>query len=631
MKTVTIPFLITTDEQTEELFSARILEMLIGLKTKRVSLVFGNRWLDTEWTFPIVKKAVAYFKEYGIEVAVWLNSLLHIPHNGNYVKRKHADGTESSVCPLDKNFISDFAVNVAKYAETGVPLIYLDDDFRMGVSGTLNCFCDLHMKEYEKILGENITREKMASEILSGKPNVYRDAWSRVNGDVLRNAARVVREEADKINPKVRVGLCAAPTTVSGLDGVTAYELSNILAGNTEPFLRTIGAPYWSYYANDGFMARLNDVIGLERLQANYAEQFGFNGELIAEGDTYPRPRYATPAAYLEMFHSAMCTENRMNGILKYLGEYTCKGTRETGYSKAALKKADKREKVEQIFYDTQKTGYRIFEYQDKSRAMEIPPQDVEGMDYQCTILHASIRALNDASIPYTFSGKEPVVAFGDNAIYLTDDDIKQGVFTDIIGAKILKDKGFDVGFDSCDRLLTVKEISEIYPAFNDSEYVNFKRKIDLFDIDLKNQAKVLTYTSVNSNKIPLTYRYEKDGFKIAVCCVNMIDARFSYGFFKSYYKQRVLADCYRYFKGENLAAVCFDCPMLMPIVGKKGGKTIVGLWNIFEDEVSGQEIKLSKAYKRAEFIGCSGKLKDNSIILDSLGAFDYCAVVLYE
>ncbi len=640
MKSVSIPFYISEDERMEELFTERILNIFLSLKAKRVSLAFKN-WLNFDVNIPFVKKAKEYFAQYDIEVAIWLNSLLHLEHKGDYVKRFYANGKEKHTCPLDTSFINDFSEKIAKYAETGVPLIYLDDDFRMNCSDAYNCFCDLHMKEYKKILGEDITREQMIKEVTSGKPSIYRDAWVKVNGDALRNTARKIREKVNAVDPSIRIGICAAPTTMFGVDGVTAFELSDILAGDNLPFMRTIGAPYWAYFGREGYMARLSDVVALERWQAFYAEQIGFKGELIAEGDTYPRLRYATPASYLELFHSAIATENRMDGILKYLGEYTHKNAKETGYSKLAVRRKSKLEAVENAFRGTQKTGFKIFETQDKMKTMEILPEDIISMDYQCTVLHASVRALNDASIPYTYDGDEPIVAIGDNVRYLKDEDFKYGIFTDIVGAKILKEKGIDVGFDSIKSVKETSVCGETYVKYNENEYVKFNRTVELFDLKLNRGAEVLTCVEKadgmsildeNENgetNNPLLYRYEGAQGKIVVCCVDMLQSRFAYGLFGSYRKQRVLADCYQWFKQEDLAAVCFDCPMLMPIVGKKENKLVIGLWNMFEDVLYNQAILLNEEYSKVECIGCAGTLQGKTFILESLSAFDYCAIVL--
>ena len=149
------------------------------------------------------------------------------------------------------------------------------------------------------------------------------------------------------------------------------------------------------------------------------------------------------------------------------------------------------------------------------------------------------------------------------------------------------------------------------------------------FKLQLKEGAEILTNTKVGEETLPLTYRYSGKELKIIVCCVDVTCARFSHGYFGSYTKQRLLAESYQWFTGEDLAAVCLGCPMVMPIVGKKENTLVVGLWNIFEDRIFDQEIKLSKAYTKAEFIGCSGSLQGDKLVLDNLNPFDFCAIVL--
>lgn len=629
MNKVIIPYRIPEkdDERIEELFSEEMLKVFQKVKAERIALVF-DLWKNFEKNRSVVKRAMEYFANYGMEVAVWLNSLTHIDHGDGFTKKKYANGSERNWCPFDEKFQEHFARYVAEYAKSGVRLIYLDDDFRMSATGGISCFCKYHMQRYKELLGNDITIDKIFQELRTGKPSIYRDAWSKVNGESLIELAKAIRSEVDKVDSTIRVGICTSPATLFGVDGVTSFELSEILAGNTKPFLRTVGAPYWSYYVRDYWQARLNDIIGLERLEAYYLEESGFQGEIVAEGDTYPRPRFATPASYLELFHAGIAVEDKMDGILKYIGEYTAKGSYEKGYSRLAAVNSEKIEKISKAFSGTKKEGYRIFEVQDKMQSMEFKGEDVEFLEHGGGI-PASIRALNDASMPYTFAGEQPVVAFGDNARYLTDKDLKNGLITDIVGATILKEKGIDVGFTAFEKCSDVRTISEYYPQYNEKEFVDFKREMELFRFKLNDRVEILTNTKVGKEIVPVMYRYAANGLKMIVCCVDVTCARFSHGYFGCYTKQRLLTEAYQWFTGAELAAVCLGCPMVMPIVGKKEDKLVIGLWNIFEDRIFDQEIKLSKAYTKAEFIGCSGSLDGKTLILDNLNAFDFCAIIL--
>lgn len=631
MKTITIPYYITKAKH-EALFSDFILDVFQKLNADRISLVFDD-WEDFETNRQIIRHAIEHFSRHGLDVAVWLNSLLHIEHKGNFTKKKYADGTEKHCCPLDKDFIVYFANYVAEYAKSGVRLIYLDDDFRFGTSGGTNCFCDLHMQEYRKLLGEDVTAEVMIEAIASGKPNRYRNAWIKVNGDALRGLAEAIRAEVNKVDPSVRVGVCAAPTTMYGLEESSAFELSEILAGDTEPFLRLIGAPYWADYSK-GLNARLGDVIGAERLELSYAEENGFKGEILSEGDTYQRTRFDCPASYLELYHSALFSEKRMDGILKYPGEYTSyKDTYENGFSRLAPRNRAKLDRMTEAFEETEKVGFKILEVRDKTATEVYLQEDMEALEFERVALPASIRAFTDLSLPYTFRGNEPTVAFGDNASYLTQVDFKNGIVTDLVGARILKEKGFDVGIEAFGDTVTVHSCQERYHDYDDVMNVSFWRwtGASLCGLDLNPAARVLTSTEIDGKNYPLTYCYCGADMKLAVCCVDVTQVRFSYGYFKCYYKQRIFAELYRWFKNESLAVTCFDSPFLTQIVGKKEGKLVIGLWNIFPDMVFDREICLNRAYAKAEFIGCNGSLHGDRIVLDSLAAYDFCAIVLEE
>lgn len=607
-----------------------MLQVFQKLNADRISLVFCD-WDDFENNGNIIRRAITHFAKYNIEVAVWLNSLLHLDYSkkGNFSLRKYGDGHENYCCPLDENFVRFFSEYVAKYAKTGTKLIYLDDDFRFGVSGGPNCFCDLHMQEYKKLLGDDVTADKIVERIESRKPNKYRDAWISVNGAALKKLAKAVRDAVDNIDTSVRVGICASPTTMFGIDGASAFELSEILAGKNEPFIRLIGAPYWAYHAERMLNARLGDVIGLERLELSYVETLQYKGEVLSEGDTYPRTRFDCPASYLELFHSALSTENRLDGILKYPGEYTSyKDEYESGFSRLASYNREKRETVEEAFLNTDKVGFKILEIRDKMKTEEFLPEDVPPMEFERIVMPASIRAFTDLSLPYTFTGNGPTVAFGDNARYLSLEELRRGVITDIVGARILKEKGIDVGIKDFGEEVVVGSCYEYYNDFDDEIFVHFYRAANLFNLQLEQKAEVLTSTIFENRKYSLTYRYEGTNGKIAVCCVDTTQTRGSFGYFKSYYKQRVFADLYKWFAGEELAAVSFDCPFLMQIVGKKEGKCIVGFWNIYQDGVANQPIYLQKKYHKAEFIGCDGRLEGEQLILNYLPGYDFCAIV---
>ena len=134
-----------------------------------------------------------------------------------------------------------------EYSSCGNAGIQFDDDFRYGHldGGMLGCACKNHLDYVGKLLGEPIDRETLQKHALSGGKNKYRDAWQESKGYYFELFSKEMREAVDAVNPNIRMGLCSCMTTWD-IDGTDAATLSRILAGNTKPFLRTIGAPYWA-------------------------------------------------------------------------------------------------------------------------------------------------------------------------------------------------------------------------------------------------------------------------------------------------------------------------------------------------------------------------------------------------
>ena len=80
-------------------------------------------------------------------------------------------------------------------------------------------------------------------------------------------------------------------TALAATDGATVQELAYAAAGDTNPFVRLTGAPYWARENNT-----LSAVIESNRMQLGWFKDSGI--EMISEGDPYPRPRSRIPAAY---------------------------------------------------------------------------------------------------------------------------------------------------------------------------------------------------------------------------------------------------------------------------------------------------------------------------------------------
>ena len=241
-------------QHLEELRRLDAVRVMLSIERYYISEEAKQRELDA------VRSNCAFFKAHGLEVGAWIwafalgekNAYMHIKGVGGRV-------SEDEICPSDKDFRAFACAYIADVAACGIDLILFDDDFRYGtLPSGLGCVCENHLAYMERLLGKTVDRTDLPSLLVSGEKNEYRDAWQASKKYFMELFASEVRAAVDRVNPLVRIGFCAC-LTVWDFDGTDSATLARILAGNTKPFLRLIGAPYWA--ENRGWNCRLQNVI----------------------------------------------------------------------------------------------------------------------------------------------------------------------------------------------------------------------------------------------------------------------------------------------------------------------------------------------------------------------------------
>ena len=574
--------------------------------------------------FELLKRYVPYFKEKGFETGVWISGFGHggvLTHAidseyvGDFTRIVGYNGKteQEAFCPLDKGMQELFAQCVKDIAGTKPDMIMFDDDFRFGYrSLEMACTCELHLKEMARILGEDIKREELESLAFTGGANRYRDAWMKANSDSLYSFAALMREAVDSVDPSIRLGACAC-CDAWDYGGTDVNKLARIFAGNTRPFVRTIGAPYHS--------RRFQNEIERTRLQASWTDD---DIELFTEGDVYPRPRYAVPSRFLELFDLALIASGETDGILKYMFDYNRPVSYEKGYNARHIKNAGVREALARLFEGKSAVGVRIFEPVHQVGNMTLPEDYSAGINryVEQTFYKKSIKLMSENAVPTTYSESTyPTVAFGEAAKYLTSDDMKNGVIIDGRAADFLSKAGIDTGVTEIARSNCR---SERYVRENDSipflSYAVLKGNVS-------ENSTVLTRFEPSGDVA--SYLYENgSGIRFLVYMTDM--SRVSnpdYNYFNTYYRGRHLTEAVEWLCGKPLPAKCEGHPYLYTVTSKGAdGSMSVALFNMHDDDIIAPEVILDGTFNDIRTVNCGASLDGNTVALTDIAPYSFAA-----
>lgn len=575
--------------------------------------------------FELLKDACAYFKEQGFKVAVWLWAFL-LKKTSPYQHMIGINGIESDVeiCPLDDAFV-DFYTNyikgIAEYANPD--MILFDDDFAFGFLNDvgIGCVCPAHLKMISEYAGEEVELEGIEKKLFTGKANKYRDAYIKAMRDTLINHAKKLRSAVNMVNPTIRLGVCSLLSSWN-VDGVSSYELAEHLAGDTKPFVRLIGAPYWAVDKLSG-NNRLQDVINLQRMEASWRSG---DVEVIHEGDVYPRPRFATPASFLEIYDTALFADGTGDGILKYIVDFNSSEQYEQGYIKRHLKNAPVYEWIAENMREKSSAGMRVYEFMHAIKTSTLPEEYVGDKYIQGKFLSPASKMLSACSVPLTYQNDGCCgVAFGDNVRYLNEEQLKGGLIIDATAAKALEEMGIDCGVIKWEGDFTPFE--EYFVAEN--EYVAV-RQTTVEKPLLKENAQIESYFVYGKEKTPASFYYENnEGYKFLVLNFDAYGCNESV--YRQYTRSRQLANASEKLCGKKLPAYICGNPDLYIMVKEDENTMSVGLWNIFPDTVFSPEVLLGESYSSIETCSCTAELNGNKVNLSDIEPYGFAFFTVYK
>jgi hypothetical protein len=347
--------------------------------------------------------------------------------------------------------------------------------------------------------------------------------------------------------------------------------------------------------------------------------------ELIAEGDVYPRPRLNCSANYLEGFDTALRASGALDGILRICVDYISNASYENGYLKKYLKNKQLYADIEKHFDGKQQTGIRIYESKNKVSVMQNPNALGGKSDMEDVFFSPAARILASGAIPTVYDGLGVTgIAFGENAYALNEESFANGLIIDLLAAKILTDRGIDVGIDNFGESIPIK----FQYFFDDDNYI-IALYCSAFDIKLKPEAEIINYASktLENPNIPFCYRYQnKKGQKFLVF---NCDSRKNENLLKHYANAKLIADNVEWLSGKKLPAFCCGNPNLYMQCKEDEERTVIGIWNFFEDEALDPIVHLGRNYASTEFFSGTGTLCGDTVKLDDIPPFGFCGIVL--
>ncbi len=570
-----------------------------------------------------IEKTIRYFQKNGLEVGIWMNafghgSALSYQSEGTDIPFTPMEGVNGDkytegYCPLDENFAAHYSRAVRTVARMRPDMIMLDDDFRLNTRlYYMGCFCPLHLAEFYKRIGDANPREKPETHMLTGRKNKYRSAYMALAADTLLNFAAMLRRTVDEEAPQVRLGLCVCNENWD-YNGTDAIQIARALAGDTAPFLRLNGAPYWGDC--------IIEVIEDSRMEFSWCKAAGI--ESFSEGDTYPRPRYKVPANRLELFDLALRCDGTGDGILKYMFDYSLAFTYETGYADRHIRNQTLRDQIQEIFEHKTPVGVQPVNILHKIENWHLPercPEKVANrLMESCRSVSRHLLARNSIPTAYT-AGEYPLLLCGENARYIQKEGLKNGAILDVPAAKILQERGIDAG------LISTKQQSFFGERF-------LRQRDEIYGVDngglqaigCSDRAEVCSVFTPGDS--PASYLYENaEGLRFLVLTYDHYFSDPNRNYDNNYYRQALLVDAIEWMCGKRLPAFCPKNPDLYILSSKAGDAMSVALINANMDGVLSPVIRLDKVYSNIRFINCNGELLGDRVALEDIPPYGFAA-----
>lgn len=194
-------------------------------------------------------------------------------------------------CPLDPGH-REFIRETVRLAAKEKPVLMMTDDDITGFKHDDECFCPLHLAEFERRTGKRLTCDELRAVVREGKDMELVNAFRQLQEDTVLGFAKLIREAIDSVDPSIP-GCACMPGGEPWRAGRTAKAMA---AKGQSPMLRICNGQYREFRGDD-FAER---VMVTQYLYGMWKDEIPC---LIEESDTFPHNLWSKSA---RSFHAKL-------------------------------------------------------------------------------------------------------------------------------------------------------------------------------------------------------------------------------------------------------------------------------------------------------------------------------------
>ena len=349
-------------------------------------------------------------------------------------------------CPLSRAWREHLIALWRIYAETGPAVLWVEDDIRMFQHGPADygCFCDEHLKEFGRRVGETVTRGELVKRILqSGKPHLFRKAYLDLLGETIVKVVGELEQAVHAISPETKMGLMSSGPNWHCLEGRRWRELAAALKGSNT----LVSRPPLGYYYEEHLRGLCGSASAIKLTRRVLPEGTIEQGEV----ENWPFNRCNKSIAMTSV-QSAICFSHGCDGVTLNLFDHCGAPMEENVAFLEALRDAKARfsAMAARCRPEGKFAGVRILHHDRASYEKQTAPGADPGD------ICSALRPEDDAWLPQlerlgfaTTYDAAAVTALSGQAVRCLERDkilelLSQGVLCDLPAVQTLQDMGYE-------------------------------------------------------------------------------------------------------------------------------------------------------------------------------------------